>query len=250
MSSKGYCHFNEDGKKREFSISLFDKELMIQQDPSSETLGHGAVVWDASVIFVKYMEKNAKSFDPKKLSGQTVLELGSGCGLAGIGYMLRGASVTATDLESVVKSLTHRNFQSVFNQAVSEENQMSGITIKRPIITPIDWTKRDKFIPLHTSDISKEDQVFDVILLTDCVFSALLVEDLVQTILKFSGPKTTVICCHEIRDEDANAAFIKRLSDYFQIKKVQKSKYDPEFVNDQVEILIGKQNREKKKHVK
>ena len=42
---------------------------------------------------------------------------------------------------------------------------------------------------------------FDIVLLTDCVFSVLLVEPLINTILSCSDSKTEVICCHEIRDE-------------------------------------------------
>ena len=40
---------------------------------------------------------------------QSVIELGSGCGLAGIAYMLRGAEVALTDLPEVVNALTERN---------------------------------------------------------------------------------------------------------------------------------------------
>jgi hypothetical protein len=42
---------------------------------------------------------------------------------------------------------------------------------------------------------------YDYVLLTDCVFSAELAVPLVNTILCGCGPRTTVICCHEIRDE-------------------------------------------------
>ena len=41
---------------------------------------------------------------------------------------------------------------------------------------------------------------FDVILLTDCIFSVLLVPHLVRILRHFSGRGTTVYCCHEIRD--------------------------------------------------
>lgn len=43
-----------------------------------------------------------------------------------------------------------------------------------------------------------------MILLTDCVFSMDLVDDLVQCILMYANPKTTIIVCHEIRDEVSN----------------------------------------------
>jgi predicted nicotinamide N-methyase len=44
-------------------------------------------------------------------------------------------------------------------------------------------------------------QHYDIVLLTDCVFSTALTEDLVATILSRTAEKATVICCHEIRDE-------------------------------------------------
>lgn len=42
---------------------------------------------------------------------------------------------------------------------------------------------------------------YDYVVLTDCVFSAELAVPLVNTILCGCGPRTTVLCCHEIRDE-------------------------------------------------
>ena len=108
-TASGYCHFNDGGtgKNRYFKISLFGHDLMILQNPDSRILGHGAVVWDAAVVFAKYMEHNLsqKEFSTTKLKSQTVIELGSGCGLAGIAFMLRGASVTLTDLPGVVDAL-------------------------------------------------------------------------------------------------------------------------------------------------
>lgn len=107
-----YCHFNS-GKESisNFSINLFGVDINLFQNPSDRAVGHGAVVWDASVIFAKYAETNSADFEPSKLASKTVLELGSGCGLAGITYMLRGAKVTFTDLEPVVEMLTARNVQ-------------------------------------------------------------------------------------------------------------------------------------------
>ena len=84
--ANGYCHFNETGEENVFKLDLFGQELILKQNPSTRLLGHGAVVWDASVIFSKYMENNVKLFNPNVLSGRTVIELGSGCGLAGVVY--------------------------------------------------------------------------------------------------------------------------------------------------------------------
>ena len=115
MKAQGYCHFNEDGNNRSFTINLFDMDLNIEQDPGSRDLGHGAVVWDAAVVLSKYMEKNYKDFDVKSLAKKSVLELGSGCGLGGIAFMMKGAKVSCTDLENVTKRLTEKNVQVTYS---------------------------------------------------------------------------------------------------------------------------------------
>ncbi len=197
-SGEGYCHFNEGNHNAYFDINLFGHDLRLRQNPASHNLGHGAVVWDASVVFSKYMECNAKDFDTSKITGKTVLELGSGCGLAGIAFMMRGAVVTFTDMEKVTTSLTDRNVQAIYTQ-LKCERESNGETIptaplSKPMIVSVDWTdQQPNYEQLQTA--------YDFILLTDCVFSMDLVDDLVRTIMYYAGPKTTVMCCHEIRDE-------------------------------------------------
>lgn len=70
--------------------------LRFAQDPSSDNLG--TTIWDASVILVRYMERNPHLYSRRKLEGKRVLELGAGCGLAGMYFALQGAHVTFTDL--------------------------------------------------------------------------------------------------------------------------------------------------------
>jgi protein N-lysine methyltransferase METTL21D len=195
--SRDYCHFNDGNHNSFFNITIFGDDLRLCQNPASHNLGHGAVVWDASVVFSKYMECNAKDFEPSKLGGKTVLELGSGCGLAGIAFMLRGALVTCTDMEKVTTNLTERNVLNIYTQ-IKLERESNGETVSnsillRPSVVSVDWTHPDRNPNLL--------EVYDYVLLTDCVFSMELVDDLVRTILHYSGPKTTIICCHEIRDE-------------------------------------------------
>lgn len=108
--SSGYCHFNDSGKASSFTISFGQYQLTVRQEPANRVLGHGAVVWDAAVIFLKYLETSgSKDFDTTKVSGKKVLELGAGTGLAGISLMLRGAHVTFTDMKKVVDTLTDKN---------------------------------------------------------------------------------------------------------------------------------------------
>lgn len=64
----GYCHFSESGSNT-FNINIFGYELRINQLPSSRNLGHGAVVWDAAVVFAKYMENSPSLFNLTSLGG-------------------------------------------------------------------------------------------------------------------------------------------------------------------------------------
>ena len=84
-----------------------------------------------------------------------------------------------------------------------------------------------------------------------------LMDDFVRTILYYTGPKTTIICCHEIRDEISrsdhsflrvlnqitNDAFVKKLSESCKVKKVAKSKMHPDYSNNYIEIINAKLNR-------
>lgn len=232
---EGFCHFNEGSAATEFSIELFGHLISLAQRPVISELGHGACVWDASIIFAKYVEIS-RDFTVSVMRGKSVLELGSGCGLAGISLMLRGAAVTMTDLEAVTSQLTQPNAMRIYHKFIGMGN-VGGVPLIRPIVTSIDWTQHastnnDSDSSLHTT--------YDYILLTDCVFSRSLVHELVSTIRKYSGLKSEVICCHEVRDEDANAAFIEELSKFFKLKRGAMDKLHPDYRNDQVIIVRGK----------
>ena len=193
----GYCHFNNDGSNKIFSISLFGHDLDIEQDPSSRLLGHGAVVWDAAVIFTKYMEHDPKQFAAEKLYGRSVIELGSGCGLGGIGFMMKGARVMLTDMQKVTETLTETNANRTYSRLKSKGSGALPYPVLMPTVRSLDWTDFDSFNSLGFTD----DGLFDIVLLTDCVFSAALAVPLVDCIRRLTGNKSTVYCCHEIRDE-------------------------------------------------
>lgn len=195
----GYCHFNDDGSNKIFSISLFGHELDIEQDPSSRLLGHGAVVWDAAVIFTKYMEHDPKQFSAGKFHGRSVIELGSGCGLGGVSFMMKGARVMLTDMQKVTESLTDANAQRIYSRLKSKGSGALPYPILPPTVRPLDWTDFESF---SSSAVGfTDDGLYDIVLLTDCVFSAALAVPLVDCIRRLTGKHSTVYCCHEIRDE-------------------------------------------------
>ena len=61
---------------------------------TAEGSGPGCVVWGAGVALAEYLNRHLEEL---YLSGQSVLELGAGPGIAGIAAALRGAHVLLTD---------------------------------------------------------------------------------------------------------------------------------------------------------
>ncbi len=85
--------------------------------------------------------------------------------------------------------------------------------------------------------------VFDIILLTDCIFSTLLVPNLIDILLQFSSSRTVVYCAHEIRDVDANALFVAELSKRFRVKRIAYDKLHPDYRNRFIQVLVCKRIR-------
>ena len=65
-------------------FSIQDKKLCFKQVGSQKSnLGTGSVIWDAGKVLAKYLERQ-RVFDRTASKYIKVIELGSGCGIAGI----------------------------------------------------------------------------------------------------------------------------------------------------------------------
>lgn len=157
-------------------------QLQFSQDPNSKHLG--TTVWDASMVLVKYLEKNCRKgrFSPSKLKGKRVIELGAGCGVAGFGMALLGCDVVSTD-EVEVLPLLMRNIE----RNISRITQMNpdADSIGSMTAAELSWGNKDHIRAL--------DPPFDYIIGTDVVYAEHLLEPLLQTMLALSGPKTTIL---------------------------------------------------------
>jgi predicted nicotinamide N-methyase len=231
---EGYCHFNDNEKDGHFVVKVFDWEMSLKQQPGDRNMGHGAVVWDAAVVWVKYMETNPKKYGLSALAGRRVVELGSGCGLAGLAFMLKGARVTLTDLSEVTKALTSQNANAVYKRALT--SWQGGSTLHEPTVEPIDWT---------CEYAAPTEGAFDIVLLTDCIFSSVLTPHLIRQIKRLAGKNSEIICCHEIRDVEANDSFLAALAEICTIRRIQQSKLHPEFSSNLINVVIAKPRRKK-----
>lgn len=168
-------------------IDVLGHQLQFCQDPNSKHLG--TTVWDASMVLVKFLERNCRKgrFSPSKLRGKRVIELGAGCGVAGFGMALLGCDVVSTDQTEVLPLLmrnVERNTSRIM-QTISDPDSFGSIQAAE-----LDWGNET-----HIKAVSPP---FDYIIGTDVVYAEHLLEPLLQTIIALSGPKTTILVLYPL----------------------------------------------------
>ncbi|CAI8616358.1 unnamed protein product [Vicia faba] len=209
----------------EMPLEVFGHELQFAQDPNSKH--HGTTVWDASLVFAKFLERNCRKgrFSPAKLKGKRVIELGAGCGVSGFGMALLGCNVTVTDQEEVLP-LLQRNVDRNTSR-VMQKNPESFGSIK---VSVLQWGDES-----HIKDV---DPPFDYIIGTDVVYAEHLLEPLLQTILALSGPRTTIVLGYEIRSTSVHEKMLQMWKKHFDVKTVSKSKMDETFQHPSIQLFI------------
>lgn len=209
------------------NLEVLGHQLQFSQDPNSKHLG--TTVWDASVVFVKYLEKNCRKgrFCPSKLKGKRVIELGAGCGVAGFGMALLGCNVITTDQIEVLP-LLKRNVEWNTSR-ISQINPGSDLLGSIQVVE-LDWGNED-----HIKSVGPP---FDYIIGTDVVYAEHLLEPLLQTIFALSGPKTTILLGYEIRSTSVHEQMLQMWKSNFNVKLVPKAKMDSKYQHPSIQLFI------------
>lgn len=211
-------------------LEVLGHRLQISQDPNSKHLG--TTVWDASMVFVKFLERNNRKgrFCTTKMKGKRAIELGAGCGLAGFGMALLGCDVVSTDQVEVLPLLM-RNVErntSWITQANPDSASFGSITVAE-----LDWGNKDHIRAL--------DPPFDYIIGTDVVYAEHLLEPLLQTILALSGPRTTILLGYEIRSTTVHDTMMHMWKSNFEVKTIPHSKMDIKYRHPSIQLYMMEQ---------
>ncbi|XP_060169617.1 uncharacterized protein LOC132600456 [Lycium barbarum] len=208
-------------------IEVLGHQLQFCQDPNSKHLG--TTVWDASMVLVKFLERNCRKgrFSPSKLRGKRVIELGAGCGVAGFGMALLGSDVVSTDQTEVLPLLmrnVERNTSRIM-QTISDPDSFGSIQAAE-----LDWG--------NETHIKAVGPPFDYIIGTDVVYAEHLLEPLLQTIIALSGPKTTILLGHEIRSTNVHEKMLETWKRNFEVKTVPRAKMDSTYQHPSIQLYI------------
>lgn len=211
-----------------FKIELLGHELQFAQDPNSKHLG--TTVWDASMVFAKFLEKNCRRgrFSRSKLLGKRVIELGAGCGVAGFGMAIVGCEVVATDQKEVLP-LLQRNLERN-TSCIMQMNPGFFDSFGSVKVAELDWGNED-----HIQAVGPP---YDFIIGTDVVYAEHLLEPLLDTIVALSGPRTTIVLGYEIRSTNVHEQMLEMLKRKFDFKIVPKSKMDFRYQHPSIQLFI------------
>ncbi|KAK9126634.1 hypothetical protein Scep_015480 [Stephania cephalantha] len=209
------------------TLEVLGHQLQFSQDPNSKHLG--TTVWDASMVFAKFLEKNCRKgrFCPSKLKGKRVIELGAGCGVAGFGMALLGCDVVSTDQVEVLPLLM-RNVER--NMSRITQSNLDSASFGSIQVAELDWGNQEH--------IKAVDPPFDFIIGTDVVYAEHLLEPLLQTIFALSGPKTTILLGYEIRSTSVHEQMLEMWKNNFEVKNVQKAKMDIKYQHPSIQLYI------------
>ncbi|XP_020552378.1 protein-lysine methyltransferase METTL21D isoform X1 [Sesamum indicum] len=208
-------------------------QLQFSQDPNSKHLG--TTVWDASMVLVKFLEKNCRKgrFSPSKLKGKRVIELGAGCGVAGFGMALLGCDVISTDQTEVLPLLmrnVERNTSRIL-QTAPDSDSFGSIQVAE-----LNWGDEDH--------IRAVEPPFDYIIGTDVVYAEHLLEPLLQTILALSGPRTTILKTYglqlgyELRSTNVHDRMLDLWKRNFEVKSLPKAKMHSEYQHPSIQLFM------------
>ncbi|RVW82816.1 Protein-lysine methyltransferase METTL21D [Vitis vinifera] len=249
-------------------FEVLGHQLQFSQDPNSKHLG--TTVWDASMVFVKFLERNCRKgrFSPSKLKGKRVIELGAGCGVAGFGMALLGCDVVSTD-QTEVLPLLMRNVER--NTSRIMQMNPGSDSFGSVQVAELDWGNEDH--------IKAVNPPFDFIIGTDVVslldeilfckkkknavnlplslqislrshsdalfvYAEHLLDPLLRTIFALSGPKTTILVNHllilgyEIRSTNVHEQMLDMWKQNFEVKIIPKAKMDRKYQHPSIQLFI------------
>ena len=196
-----------------FAIDLCGQRIDISQDGSLQMgLGvTGGRVWDASVVLAKLVEHSGVS--RMGLSPSTLcLELGAGCGLAGMATALLGAPTVLTEQSMMLPHL-ERNLAANDVAAHVSGGRLAAVELQwgEPLATvdfppwvgewecPTIATPGSDSAAASLSPSSSVPPSFDLVLCADLAYNENVVVELLDALKRVTGPDTLVLFSMELR---------------------------------------------------
>lgn len=214
-------------------LRVRDSLLSIQQDNGSFHVGTS--VWPCSLVLVKFAERWVQP-DPNPSSdsnpysrildfrGKRAVELGAGCGVAGMGlYLLGLTDLVITDISPVMPALKHN---------LKRNKPVLGKTLKHSVLY---WNRPEQISALHPP--------YDVVVATDVVYIEESVGPLISAMEALVADDGVVLLGYQVRSPEAHKLFWEMSESVFEIHKVPHEHLHPEYAYEEADVYVLKKKK-------
>lgn len=211
--------------------------LSLQQDNASFHVGTS--VWPCSLILVKFADRwapplpnpNPNPINPYSnlldFRGKRAVELGAGCGAAGMGFHILGLTdLVLTDIAPVMPALKHN---------LKRNKPVLNKTLKHSILY---WNNRDQINSLNPP--------FDYVIATDVVYIEETVAPLLSTMEALLKDDGVVLLGYQLRSPEADKLFWELCDKAFDIEKVPHQDLHPEYAYEETDVFFLRKKKKEK----
>ncbi|CAI2162474.1 8615_t:CDS:2 [Funneliformis geosporum] len=200
-------------QNKDYVEILIDESINVKISQNQSLLSvrgtTGTVLWDSSIMLTKFMNDHRMWLN-LSIEKTKILELGSGCGLAGISLAPFVNLMALTDQANVLSHLW-KNVKRNLNEDYS-----------KVIVTELLWGEEiDKDILQHH---------WDYVIASDCIYNEFIIDDFVKTLTKICKNLylTIVIIALELRSDVVHLVFLEKMNE-FVMWRLPNSMYRREF---------------------
>ncbi|CAK9167677.1 unnamed protein product [Ilex paraguariensis] len=216
-------------------LPVRNTHLSIQQDNGSMHVG--TTVWPCSLVLVKFAERWSpltyapSSSTPTPTQNQNpyatlldfrnkrAVELGAGCGAAGMGLYLLGLhDVVLTDIAPVMPALKHN---------LKKNKPVLGKALKT---SQLYWANSDQIKALGPP--------FDIVIATDVVYIEETVKPLVSAMEGLVGENGVVLLGYQLRSTEAHELFWEVCGRVFEVEKILHEHLHPEYAYEETDVYV------------
>lgn len=186
--------------------------VKLRQNPEIEN-STGGIVWETSYLLSTFLEHHGLVG-----RGSRVLEVGAGCGLCGMVLAHHGCRVALTEAAEALPTLERNVAANTFTKAGG------GEAVARLLRWDVEADRAPLLAPTREGWGGKgKDDKFDFVIGTDVVFSAALVQPMLDTIASMCHEGTKVWLCLQERCSDAHALLKARMPEVFRVVRDRSS---------------------------
>ncbi|KAK9152872.1 hypothetical protein Sjap_000352 [Stephania japonica] len=215
------------------NLQVLDKTLSFQQDNNS--LHVGTSVWPCSLVLVKFLERWSSPIptptpqNPNpyahllSFSGKRAVELGTGCGVAGMGLSVLGLhSTLLTDIAAVMPALK-RNLKR------------NKPHLPKPLKSAqLYWNNKAQIEDI----VRKNGGFFDFVVAADVVYIEENVRSLVEAMEMLVGDDGVVLLGYQLRCPSADRLFWEVCDGVFAVEKVPKGDLHPQYAFEEADVFL------------